>query len=146
MRISLFLFISFVLHSNLALSEVYKWIDENGKTVYGDKPVSENANVIEIKKQPTTDKAYQKRIEKQQKLLDVMQDERTEKQASQKQEQTKKEKQQQQCAKLRNQLQEAKNASFIYEDTDDPDNPRIYSDKERQVEMSKYEKYIKENC
>ena len=121
-------------------------IDENGKTVYGDKPVSENANVIEIKKQPTTDKAYQKRIEKQQKLLDVMQDERTEKQASQKQEQTKKEKQQQQCAKLRNQLQEAKNASFIYEDTDDPDNPRIYSDKERQVEMSKYEKYIKENC
>lgn len=145
MRFSnLFLF-CFILF-NPVHAEVYKWIDENGKTVYGDKPVTENANVVKIKKKPTTDKTYQERIEKQQKLLDVMQDERAEKKASQKQEQAKKEQQQQQCAKLRKELRQAKDASMLYEKTDDPDNPRIYSDEERQIEISKYEKYIKENC
>lgn len=131
---------------NSAYAEVYKWIDENGKTVYGDKPVRENAHVVKIKKKPASDKTYQKRIEKQQKLLDVMQDERTEKKANEKQAQAKKEQQQQQCAKLKKELQQAKDASILYEKTDDPDNPRIYSDKERQIEISKYEKHIKENC
>ncbi|MGB1799999.1 MAG: DUF4124 domain-containing protein, partial [Gammaproteobacteria bacterium] len=78
MRFSNLFFFCFIL-LNSAHAEVYKWIDENGKTVYGDKPVSENANVVEIKKKPAPDETYQKRIEKQQKLLDVMQDERAEK-------------------------------------------------------------------
>lgn len=141
---NLFLFCFILLNS--AYAEVYKWIDENGKTVYGDKPVAENANVVKIKNKPASDKTYQKRIDKQQKLLDVMQDERAEKKANEKQTQAKKEQQQQQCAKLRKELQQAKDASMLYEKTDDPDNPRIYSDEERQIQISKYEKHIKENC
>lgn len=146
MRVITLLFFCFFLQINIAYSEVYKWKDENGKTVYGDKPLSENADVIKIRKKPTADKSYLERIEKQQKLLDVMQDERDEKLAKEKEEQEKKEQQQQQCAELRKELQETKNASMLYEETDDPDNPRILSDKERQAEEEKYKKYIKENC
>lgn len=131
---------------SLVHSEVYKWIDEDGKTVYGDKPVSENAHKIDIKRKPTEDKKHKERYKKQQKLLDVMQEERDEKIASTKAEKEKKEEQKQQCAKIRKELKETKEASAIYKETDDPNNPKIYSDEERKAEEDKYENYIKENC
>lgn len=146
MRISLLFFLSFFLHINPVYSEVYKWIDENGKTVYGDKPVSENADIIKIKKKPVTDTAYQKRIAKQKKLLDVMQDERNEKIADEKEKMKKEEKQQQQCAKLKKELQQTRNAGVLYEETDDPDNPHFFTDEEREAEIEKYVKYLKDNC
>ena len=146
MRIAPLFFFCFILHINSAYSEVYKWIDENGKTVYGDKPVSEDADVVKIKKKTSVDKSYQERVEKQQKLLNVMQDEREEKIAAQKQEKEKKEKQEQQCAELKKELRETRDAGSLYEETDDPDNPRIFSEEEHQAEIEKYEKYIEENC
>lgn len=136
----LLFFFCFILQTNTAYSEVYKWIDENGKTVYGDKPVSDNANVVKIRKKPYTDKAYLERREKRQKLLDVMQDERNEKITSKIEEKEKKEKQKLQCAKLKKELEEAKKASALYEDTGDPDNPRIISDEERKAEEKNYHK------
>lgn len=146
MRILLLSIICFILQINSANSEVYKWTDENGKTVYGDKPLSENADIVEIKKKPTADKTYLERIEKQKKLLDVMEDERDEKIAAEKEEQKKKEEQEIQCAKIQKELQESKDASALYEETDDPDNPRILSNEEREAEEKKYDMYIKEKC
>jgi uncharacterized protein DUF4124 len=136
----------FLMQINPAYTEVYKWIDENGKTVYGDKPTSNRANEIKIKSTPKKDRHYQERVKKQQKLLNVMQEERDEKIALKNKEIEEKQKKKEKCAKLIAELQEAKDASLLYEDTDDPDNPKILSDEERKVEEEKYEKYIKENC
>ncbi len=136
----------FLLQMNTVHSEVYKWTDEDGKIVYGDKPASDNANKINIKNTHKQDQAYQERYKKQQKLLNVMQEERDEKIAKQNEEQEKKEKQEQQCADFRKELQESKDAKVVYEKTDDPNNPRFYTDEERKVEEEKYEKYIKKNC
>jgi HD superfamily phosphohydrolase len=146
MRKTLLFIFSFILQINTAYPEVYKWVDENGKTVYGDKPVSENADVVKIKKTSTQDKTYLERIEKQNKLLKVMQEERDEKIAKQKQELEKKEKQKEQCADMRKKLQKMKISTHLYEETDDPNNPKIYSNEERKTEEGKYEEYIKENC
>ncbi len=66
-----------------ANAEVYKWIDENGKVVYGDKPTSSDASKIKIKKAPVQDSVVQQRNEKQNKLLDVIQEEREERNAKQ---------------------------------------------------------------
>jgi uncharacterized protein DUF4124 len=141
------LFISlFLLQINTAWSEVYKWIDENGKTVYGDKPVSNNADKIKIQHPPKQDKHYLERYKKQQKLLNVMQEERDEKITVQKEENEKKEEQKLKCAGLIKELQEMKNSRLLYKDTGDPDNPKIYSEEERNTEERKYEKYIKQNC
>ncbi|HIF51724.1 MAG TPA: DUF4124 domain-containing protein [Thiotrichaceae bacterium] len=136
----------FFLQINTANSEVYKWLDENGKTVYGDKPTSNNVDEIIIKKPPKQDKHYQERYKKQQQLLNVMQEERDEKVSQKLEEMDKKQKKKEKCAKLIKELQEAKDASLLYEDTDDPNNPKILSDEERKAEEVKYEKYIKENC
>ncbi|MCZ6802661.1 MAG: DUF4124 domain-containing protein [Proteobacteria bacterium] len=130
---------------NTAYSEVYKWTDEDGKVVYGDKPASNNADKIIIKNTtPKQDKHFQERQKKQQKLLDVLQEERNEKIALKKEEKEKKEKQK--CAEIRKELQETKNASHLYEKTDDPNNPKIVSDERRKIVEEKYKNYIKENC
>jgi hypothetical protein len=75
-----------------------------------------------------------------------MQEERDEKVSQKLEEMDKKQKKKEKCAKLIKELQEAKDASLLYEDTDDPNNPKILSDEERKAEEVKYEKYIKENC
>jgi len=143
----LFLLVSFIfLQINIVHSDVYRWIDKNGKTVYADKPTSSDADKITIKQKPKQDKAYQARVKKQKKLLDVMQEERDEKVALKDKENKEKEEHKQKCEELVKELQEIKNSRFLYEDTEDPDNPKIFTDKERKAEEGKYEKYIEDNC
>ena len=43
------------LTAGTASAEVYKWVDENGKTHYGDRPGGQNAEQVAIKKAPTVD-------------------------------------------------------------------------------------------
>lgn len=143
---SLFTIVIFCLSVNMVHAEVYKWIDENGKTVYGDKPTSDDANLVEIKTNTKQDKNFQERNEKQKKLLNVLKEERDEKRRLKGEERERKEKQEAQCTKIKKELQEIKDASLLYDDTDDPNNPRIYSDDERKAEENKYSNYIKEHC
>jgi uncharacterized protein DUF4124 len=131
---------------NMAYGEIYKWIDEDGKTVYGDKPTSDKANKVIIKNHPKSDKHTQETYRKQKKLLEIMQEERDEKIALKEEDAKKKEKQKKKCLKAIQDLQETKDASLLYEKTDDPYNPKIYSEEERKAEEEKYEKYIKANC
>ena len=142
----LLLIIFLLFQFNLSLSEVYKWVDENGKTVYGDKPVSEEANIVEIKKTPKQDKKYQERIEKQKKLLNVMKEERADEISRLNKEKEEKEKQEKECSKLKKELKKMKDSTHLFEETDDPHNPKIYTDEERKAEEDKREKYIQENC
>jgi hypothetical protein len=131
---------------NTVHSDVYKWVDENGNVVYGDKPTSNNADKIKIKSPPQADKPYQKRYKKQQKLLSVMQEERDEKIELKKEEQEKNKKQKEKCNEIIKELQGIKNAGFLFEATDDPFNPEIISDKKRNEQEKKHAQYIKENC
>jgi Domain of unknown function (DUF4124) len=142
-----FLIIIFFLFCvSYANAEVYKWIDENGKVVYGDKPTSSGADKIKIKSAPVQDPVVQGRNERQNKLLNVMQQERGERNVLKKEEKQKKEEQMKICADARKELQEIKDASFLYRNTDDPNNPEIITDEERKAEQLKYEKYIKKYC
>ena len=142
-----FLFIIFFLFclSN-ANAEVYKWIDENGKIVYGDKPTSSDAEQIKIKKTPVQDPLVQERYEKQNKLLDIMKQERDEKNALKKEEKKKKDEQNKMCTDARKELKKIKEARYLYEDSDDPNNPIIMTDKERKATEIEFENYIKKNC
>ncbi len=144
---SKFLIIIFFLFclSN-ANAEVYKWIDENGKVIYGDKPTSSDAEQIKIKKTPVQDPIVQERYEKQNKWLDIMKQERDEKNALKKEEKQKKDEQKKMCAAIRKKLKKIKDAGFLYEKTDDPNNPIILTDEERKAKEIKYENYIKKNC
>jgi len=136
-------FLFCVSHAN---AEVYKWVDENGKIVYGDKPISSDASKIKIKKAPVQDPVVQQRNAKQNKLLDVIQEEREQRDVSRKEEKKKNDELKKMCADAREELQKMKNASFLYEDTDDPKNPKIMTDEERKAEEIRFEKEIKKNC
>ncbi|MEE8382401.1 MAG: DUF4124 domain-containing protein [Thermodesulfobacteriota bacterium] len=138
--------IFFLFCASHANAEVYKWIDENGNIVYGDKPTSSDANKIKIKSAPVQDQVVQERNEKQDKLLNIMQQERDERNVLKKEEKRKKEEQMKVCADARKELQEIKDASFLYRETDDPNNPAIITDEERKTEQLKYKKYIKKHC
>ncbi len=138
--------IFFLFCASYASAEVYKWIDENGKVVYGDKPTSSDADKIKIKNAPVQDPIVQGRNERQNKLLNVMQQERDERNVLKKEEKRKKEEQMKMCADARKELQDIKDASFLYQPTDDPNNPEIITDEERKAEELKHEKYIKKNC
>lgn len=111
--------------------KIYKWVDENGKTQYGDRPGSENADIIQLKKEALDSKSLYKPADKRQKLLYVLQEEREEKQELKAAQRKKQEEQQQKCATLAAELEDMKNVRYLYEDTDDPFNLRIVSDEER---------------
>ena len=138
--------IFFLFCPSIVNAEVYKWIDENGKVVYGDKPTSSDVDEIKIKRTPVQDPVVQERNEKQNKLLDVIQQERDERNALKKEKKEKKDEQKKMCADARKELIEIKEAGFLYKETDDPNNPIIMTDNERKAEEIKYENYIKKNC
>jgi hypothetical protein len=142
--ISIIIFFLFCV--SYANAEVYKWIDENGKVVYGDKPTSSDADKIKIKTFPVQDPVVQQRNEKQNKLLDVIEEEREQRDVSRKEEKQKKDKQKKMCEEARKELKRTKEASYLYEKTDDPKNPRIWTDEERKAEEMRIGKYIKKNC
>lgn len=140
------LFLTQILFLNSVHSEVFKWVDEDGKVVYGDKPNTSNAEKIKIKNAPEIDQQNIERYQKQQKLLGVFKEEREAKKALQIEAQEKNEKQELKCAQVRKELQETNAAGRVYEETNDPNNPRYLSDDERKTEVGKYQKYLKENC
>lgn len=142
------LFLSPLFFMQISHAEVYKWIDENGKTVYGDKPNSEAAHKVKIKIKQTPEKnsAANQRLKQQQKLLGVMQEERHAKFLLKEEMKKQDAAQQEKCTELIKKLQEVKIATHLYEDTGDPNNPRIYTEEERKVGEGKLAAYIKENC
>jgi len=142
----IFFFLTHLLYFNSAYSEVYKWVDDNGKTVYGDKPTTNNAEKIKIQNAPKKNKQDQERVKKQQKLLNIIKEERDEKASLQKEEKIKKDQQKLKCAEIIKEFQETKDATLLYKETDDPDTPIYLSDEERRIEEAKYEDYIKNNC
>ncbi len=138
--------IFFLLSLSYVNAEVYKWLDESGKVVYGDKPTSNNADKVKLKKTPVLDPVVQEQNKKQNKLLDVIAQEREERTLLKKEEKAKKEEQKKVCADARRNLKKNKEASSLYTKTDDPDNPRIWTNEERNAEEKRFEEFIKKNC
>ena len=127
-------------------AKVYKWVDENGNTHYGDKPVGENTEALSIRKAPVIDENHAQRSAKQRRLLEVLEEERAEKEQKKIQLAEKKRQRQAECEKALKRRLDISRATFLYKESDDPDNPIIYSDEERRVATEKVEASIKKYC
>lgn len=130
----------------LAQAEIYKWVDENGRTHYGDKPQTQDAETVQIKNGPVADPNLDARKDKRQRLLDIYQEERNEKKQQKAQKLQEKKKRQANCSKAKKELTEIRNSSFLYEETDDPLNPRVYSKEERNQEIAKAQSSVDYWC
>ena len=80
MRLPLLL-ISLIILSNATLlpAQVYKWVDNEGKTHYGDKLQSNASETVHIRKKAALDSNHQSRSETTTRLLNVLDEERNEK-------------------------------------------------------------------
>ncbi len=132
-----------------AVSGVYRWVDENGKTYYGDRPpAQEQAEEIEQKQQPAsslTSPAQNSSAENRQRLLDRYQQEREEKKEAARQKREETEKQKRNCELARERLKYYESYPLLYEKL--PDGERRYlSAEEKDEDMKKLREAVAHWC
>ena len=141
----------------IVFSEVYRWVDEAGNVHYGDKPVGNSATELNINKsnkdtlntriEEGANEAGEElsRDEKRQKLLDAMQEDRTERNKIRKLEAKKKKELNARCARARDKLRNLKRASGVY--NLDKNGERVYVSKEKRMKgEASFKKSIKKHC
>jgi hypothetical protein len=129
-----------------ASGEVYRWVDEHGRVHYGDRPPAENAERIRIAPAPAGDPELDRRRERGVLLRKVLEEDRAlradERRAAREAGRDRRAR----CDAARTRLERARRASYIYEPTDDPDNPRILVDTERAELELRLESDVRRYC
>jgi len=142
----LFVLLTAFIHATLLPAQVYKWVDKSGKTHYSDKPHSINAETFRLKKTPVLDPDHDSRVEKQHRLLVVMEEEREETKKLKAQAAAKKLQRKVSCARARKNLQDILNARFLYKKSNDALNPIVFNNKERSEITKEAKKAIRDWC
>jgi hypothetical protein len=130
---------SFVLCSTVCLiawlgfaaasAEIYKWIDEEGRVHYGDKPMGGTAEQLKLREQPSADDNAETRRAKRDRLLEIFDEQRAEREALAAKQRAEREERRLRCEEAKRRQQKYETASAIFE-KDDNGNRRILSDEE----------------
>lgn len=106
---------------SIASAAVYRWVDEQGRVQYGDRPPQDQKiKELKIKSAPSSERAVgqptqQQRQEHRQKLLDSFREEREQKRADRKKREAQAEQKKMRCAQAKDRLREYENSSALYE-------------------------------
>ncbi len=129
-----------------ASAQVYKWVDKNGKTHYGDKAPGKDTETLNLQKQPQLDEDHESRTVKQRRLLEIYSEERAENAQRKAEIANEKLKRKTECQKARKDQLDIAKATFLYKKSDDPNNPIIYSEAERAEASQRVADKIKKWC
>ena len=146
MHLSPFCYAFLLAFSCSVTAEIYKWKDEDGKIHYSDKPVGTDAESVKLKSAPRVDPNQASRKEKQRRLLKLLEDDREAAKKKKAEEQAEKAERKEKCLTARKELQQVRDASFLYKKSDDPLNPQVYSEQERQEITRGLQEDIKKWC
>ena len=146
MHLTVFLFTVCLLIFIPANAEVYKWVDEDGRTHYGEKPESSDASKIEIKEPPKADKTVQKRNEQREKFLEIIEEERVQEEEKNQQEKQEQEKLAKHCTELQDYLAKLREGGTTYYQLDEDGNRVYMSEEEVASEQGKLEKEYRDIC
>ena len=129
---------------------VYKWVDNEGKVHYGDRPPAfGGSESIRIEAQdPGAAAAGQQRVKEQQRLLDAMKADREEREAKHRERAKQREtaaRQIRQCEAARKQLREVRDANWLWENKPDGSR-RILTAEERAGAEEQLEAAIARHC
>ena len=130
-----------------AHAEIYKWVDEQGRVHYGDKP-DEQAETIGIKDQTSSTESSSSeaaRRKHRQRLLKSMQLERERKQAQREQARTAELEAKQQCTEARQRLSDIASAGFLYRENAQGER-MVFTDEERAQVTAQAEAAVKHYC
>jgi hypothetical protein len=121
-------------------------VDENGRIHYGDKPGNNASEKLNIQKSYTTNPIDVKQESRRQRLLDVMKEERQAKREQQEEAQKQAKTKKTNCNRAKKQLASIENSSYLMEKTNDPYNPKILTDAERQTATKNAQKAVNYWC
>jgi len=131
-----------------ASAAVYKWTDDLGQVHYGDKPgdaVDAEEVKVDAKAKSGIAVDDKNRDEKRQRLLDVMQEDRQEKEQQREKARVEKEEQKRRCINLKDRLRHAENASGVYR-LDKNGNRVFLSDEGRKQSENKLREQVNKYC
>lgn len=127
-------------------ADVYKWVDDDGHTHYGDQPTANHARPLNLDTRPGgTDDELRQRREKRDKLLEVFAEERERQQQEKARRTAERAQQQQRCRKMRRQLQQYRQSRYLYEENDSGER-RILTDTERAAEEQQLRRLLQKEC
>ena len=131
-----------------ASAEIYKWTDENGNVHYGDKPGQTQSEKVEIDTENNPgnpEPGMTDRLETQQKMLQIYEEERMEKEQQRIQAARKKEETRKKCGQLKDYHRNLKQATRLYV-LDDDGNRKYLNDASHQKEIQEIEALLEKNC
>ncbi|MEW6353604.1 MAG: DUF4124 domain-containing protein [Pseudomonadota bacterium] len=128
-------------------ADAYKWIDEQGRVHYGDRPGNAGAREVPIKSAPAPapDSHLEQRRTQQDKLLRAFEDERKLKQQHQAQAKAEAEQRDKECKLAKLRLKNYEKADYLYAETDDGKR-NILSDQERQQALEEAKQAVEYWC
>jgi hypothetical protein len=108
--------------SGVVQAGVYRWVDDNGRVHFGDRPSSDSAQELELKRppRPRTGNIDQRQLDAErkaarQKLLDSFDEERRQQREATQQREAQERERQRNCAAARDRLRRYENASSLYQ-------------------------------
>lgn len=140
------LFLALLYSMNCPAAEVYKWVDEDGNTHYGDRPARDDARPLNLEIHPgNSDDELRQRREKRDKLLEVFAEEREREQQERAKRAAEQARQQERCRNMRQQLQQYRQSRYLYEENENGER-RILTDAERATEEQKLRRILEKEC
>ena len=134
--------------ATLAYGEVFKWVDEQGNTHYGDKP-NDNQSATQLNiAEPGSKKVLpddEDRDERRRRLADVMQEDRLKKKEEKKKELEQKNELDKKCVYAKDRLRQAEDAGRMYQ-LDKEGNRNFISDEQRQASIDNFRAEIQKHC
>ncbi len=136
----------FTLAQAVLAAGVYRWVDEQGKVHYGDRPPSEaNSTSVEVEAAPIPSPENERRRAKTQRLLDAMESERARAQAKAAQAKAEQARQASNCEAARKNVAFYERANSVFRRG--PDGERLYlSDEERARAQSQARALVDQWC
>ena len=130
-------------------ASVYKWVDENGKVHYGDRPQGGQPTVeIQVDTVPEAQPSPgdgMSRAEKRERLLQAMEEDRVEKQEQREKQKALSQQNKQKCNRYRDRMRHYQRASALY-NLDNNGNRVYVSDADRTSATKKLQAKINKYC
>jgi hypothetical protein len=131
-------------------AEIYKWVDENGQTHYGEQPQGQSSEQVHVPQyeggaaQPVPDE--RQRLERVKKWVDARQKERERAKQEQDELREKRAKKKQKCDDLRRELRDMEIGGVQWYRLDEAGDRRFYSDEEIEARKVQMRETLRKNC
>ncbi|HKK15369.1 MAG TPA: DUF4124 domain-containing protein [Gammaproteobacteria bacterium] len=134
-----------LMATTAAATEIYKWVDENGQTHYGEKPPHENAEKVEFHEVPEASQEVKQYNRDRNKLLQVMEEERLQKQQEKRIAAQEKQDLEEKCDRIEKRLASLQLRAHFYRENEDGE--RVYlTEEEVKEEIRRLQKIQHKDC